>query len=224
MQRTRSSASPPHSPLTRHTLGGNRRQFPSLASGSVVLALVACLLASVLGATDEEAPPPPPGCEWREIPGKSSQYRRARRLAVSRAAQKGKHFGLRGRTGWPQHRSPLEIALRVALSAPCPSQHRGHSSKGTCTECVGNKEVDSTPLEEESIGVVTLSPPSDTSLQTPSGCRRSSSQSQPWETPEPGRSTQFDSRSLPWRQTPFYRWGISSFARSEWMTTYERAA
>ena len=42
VQRTRSSASPPHSPLTRHPLGGFKRQR---LPGNEVLSWPACMLA-----------------------------------------------------------------------------------------------------------------------------------------------------------------------------------
>ena len=153
VQRTRSSPSARHAPLTRHPLGGNGRQSPALASGSVVLALVACLFAAVLGATEE--PAPPPGCKWQEIP----------EIKVSIAVPEGWHFRELPKKGSilvyevvpagpniPAHpHSRYELRFqRLEPAGSAVTRAKEHVQNAVVTA------VDATPLEEESIGVVTL--------------------------------------------------------------------
>jgi hypothetical protein len=153
VQRTRSSPSALRSPLTRRPLGGNRRQSLSLASGSVVLALVTCLLASVLGATDE--PAPPPGCKWQEIP----------EIKVSIALPEGWQFRQLSKKGSILVYEVIPAGPNIAAHSKARYELRFQRLAPVSSAVTRAKEqvknalataADSTPLEEESIGVVTL--------------------------------------------------------------------
>ena len=145
--RPRSSPSALRSPLTRHTLDGNVRLRRAISAVLLGILFVTGLRASEKGA-------PPPGCHWQEIP----------EIKVTLALPDGWVFHALPKTGDvsayevvpagggvpKESRSRYELKFqRVSRPGIVVTRAKEHVQNAVASA------VESTPLEEETIGVMT---------------------------------------------------------------------